>query len=91
MLERALDRQDLEFLDQYGGMQEAINRYIALGKLPEAELAEGVSIDDYSTFRATRFAEPGMRGHIYRGAIQINTPRKGAPGEAKSRGFYCHK
>ena len=58
LLERALDRQDLEIFDQYGGMQEAINRYIALGKLPEAELAEGVSIDDYSTFRATRFSEP---------------------------------
>ena len=58
LLERALDRQDLEIFDQYGGMQEAINRYIALGTLPEAELAEGVSIDDYSTFRATRFSEP---------------------------------
>ena len=58
LLERALDRQDLELFDQYGGMQEAITRYIALGKLPEAELAEGVSIDDYSTFRATRFSEP---------------------------------
>ena len=58
LLERALDRQDLELFDQYGGMQEAINRYIALGKLPEAELAEGVSIDDYSTYRATRFSEP---------------------------------
>ena len=58
LLERALDRQDLELFDQYGGMQEAINRYIALGKLPEAELAERVSIDGYSTFRATRFSEP---------------------------------
>ena len=58
LLERALDRQDLELFDQYGGMQEAINRYIALGKLPEAELTEGVSIDGYSTYRATRFAEP---------------------------------
>ena len=58
LLERALDRQDLELFDQYGGMQEAINRYIALGKLPEAELAEGVSIDGYSTYRATRFSEP---------------------------------
>ena len=58
LLERALDRQDLELFDQYGGMQEAIHRYIALGKLPEAELAEGVSIDGYSTFRATRFSEP---------------------------------
>ena len=58
LLERALDRQDLELFDQYGGMQEAINRYIALGKLPEAELAEGVSIDGYSTYRSTRFSEP---------------------------------
>ena len=58
LLERALDRQDLEMFDQYGGMQEAINRYIALGKLPEAELTEGVSIDGYSTFRATRFSGP---------------------------------
>ena len=58
LLERALDRQDLELFDEYGGMQEAINRYIALGKLPEAELVKGVSIDDYSTFRATRFSEP---------------------------------
>ena len=58
LLERALDRQDLELFDQYGGMQEAINRYIALGKLPAAELAEGVSIDGYSTYRATRFSEP---------------------------------
>ena len=31
---------------------------LALRKLPEAELAKGVSIDDYSTYRATRFAEP---------------------------------
>ena len=59
LLERALDRQDLEIFDQYGGMQEAINRYMALGKLPEAELAEGVSIDTYSTYRATRFSEAG--------------------------------
>ena len=58
LLERALDRQDLELFDQYGGMQGAINRYIALGKLPEANLAEGVSIDGYSTYRATRFSEP---------------------------------
>ena len=54
----AIDNRDMEFLAQYGGMGEAGKRYIALGKLPEAELAEGVSIDDYSTFRATRFSEP---------------------------------
>ena len=54
----AIDNRDMEFLAQYGGMGEAGKRYMALRKLPEAELAKGVSIDDYSTFRATRFSEP---------------------------------
>ena len=49
---------DREFLGQYGGMSQAAERYKELLKLPEAELAEGVSIDDYSTYRATRFADP---------------------------------
>ena len=44
--------------DQYGGMNQAADRYKELLKLPEAELAEGVSIDGYSTYRATRFSEP---------------------------------
>ena len=54
----AIDNRDMDFLAQYGGMGEAGKRYMALRKLPEAELAKGVSIDDYSTFRATRFSEP---------------------------------
>ena len=54
----AIDNRDMEFLAQYGGMGEAGKRYMALRKLPEAELAEGVSIDGYSTYRATRFSEP---------------------------------
>ena len=54
----AIDNRNMEFLAQYGGMGEAGKRYMALRKLPEAELAKGVSIDDYSTFRATRFSEP---------------------------------
>ena len=54
----AIDNRDIEFLAQYGGMGEAGKRYMALEQLPEANLAEGVSIDDYSTFRATRFSEP---------------------------------
>ena len=46
-------------MSQYGGMnQGAADRYKELLKLPEAELVKGVSIDDYSTYRATRFAEP---------------------------------
>ena len=54
----AIDNRDMDFLAQYGGMGEAGKRYMALRKLPEAELAKGVSIDGYSTFRATRFSEP---------------------------------
>ena len=54
----AIDNRDMEFLGQYGGMGEAGKRYMALEQLPEANLAEGVSIDDYSTFRATRFSGP---------------------------------
>ena len=33
-------------------------RAAALHKLPEAKVTEGVSIDDFSTWRAVRFAEP---------------------------------
>ena len=47
-----------DFMTQYGGMQGAVERYKELMTLPEAELVKGVSIDGYSTFRATRFSEP---------------------------------
>ena len=46
-------------MSQYGGMQGAADRYMELLKLPEAAaLPKGVSIDDYSTYRATRFSAP---------------------------------
>ena len=54
----AIDNRDMEFLAQYGGMGAAGKRYMALRQLPEENLAEGVSIDGYSTYRATRFSEP---------------------------------
>ena len=57
-IDKAIDNRDIEFLAQYGGMSEAGKRYMALQQLPEVELAGGVSIDDYSTYRATRFADP---------------------------------
>ena len=57
-IREALHSDDEEFMSQYGGMQGAVERYKELMTLPEAELAEGISIDDYSTFRATRFSEP---------------------------------
>ena len=56
-IDEAIDHRDMEFLAQYGGMTAAGKRYLALQKLPEANLAEGVFIDGFSTYRATRFAE----------------------------------
>ena len=58
-IREALVSDDEEFMSQYGGMNQGAQRYQELTMLPEAaELAGGVSIDDYSTFRATRFSEP---------------------------------
>ena len=57
-IREALHKRDREFLGQYGGFNQAAERYKELLTLPEAELAEWVSIDDYSTYRATRFADP---------------------------------
>ena len=58
-IREALVSDDEEFMSQYGGMNQGAQRYQELTMLPEAaELAGGVSIDDYSTYRATRFSEP---------------------------------
>ena len=54
----AMDHRDREFLAQYGGFAEAAKRSVELQRFPEAKVTEGVSIDDYSTWRATRFAAP---------------------------------
>ena len=54
----AMDHRDREFLAQYGGFAGAAKRSVELQRLPEAKVTEGVSIDDYSTWRATRFAAP---------------------------------
>ena len=58
-IREALVSDDEEFMSQYGGMNQGAQRYKELLTLPEAaELPKGVSIDGYSTFRATRFSEP---------------------------------
>ena len=57
-IREALHSDDEEFMTPYGGMQGAVERYKELMTLPEAELVKGVSIDGYSTYRATRFSEP---------------------------------
>ena len=58
----AITRRDREFLAQYGSIAEAGRRSVELQRLPEAKVTEGVSIDDYSTWRAVRFADPDEIG-----------------------------
>ena len=58
----AMDHSDDDFLAQYGGFNGALQRLAALQKMPEAKVTEGVSIDDYSTWRATRFSAPDETG-----------------------------
>ena len=55
-IDDAMTHDDEEFLAQYGGFGGAMKRSAALQSLPEAKLTEEVSIDDYGTWRATRFA-----------------------------------
>ena len=58
-IREALVSDDEEFMSQYGGMNQGAQRYQELMTLPEAaELPKGVSIDAYSTYRATWFSEP---------------------------------
>ena len=55
----ALHSDDDELINQHGGLNQAVERYKELMMLPEAaELPKGVSIDGYSTYRASRFSEP---------------------------------
>ena len=54
----ALDYEDQDMLAEYGGWNEALQRLVQLQKLPEAKVTGGVSIDDYSTWFAERFAGP---------------------------------
>ena len=61
-IDEAMTHKDREFLAQYGGFAAAGRRSAELQRLPEAKLTEGVSIDDYGTWRATRFAVPEETG-----------------------------
>ena len=62
----AMKQKDREFLAPYGGFGPAMKRAAALMRMPpepEAnEANEGVSIDDYSTWRAVRFADQNEVG-----------------------------
>ena len=55
-IDTALRTNDPIVLAEYGGFNAAMKKGAELESLPEAKVTEGVSIDDYSTWRATRFA-----------------------------------
>ena len=57
VVSEAMKANDKTILDPYGGFNGALQRLAALHRLPEAKVTEGVSIDDYSTWRAVRFAD----------------------------------
>ena len=61
-IDDAMTHSDENFLAQYGGFAEAARRSVELQRRPETKLTEGVSIDDYSTWRAVRFADPDEVG-----------------------------
>ena len=61
-IDEAMTRKDGEFLARYGGFAKAGRRSVELQRLPEVKVTEGVSIDDYSTWRAVRFADPDEIG-----------------------------
>ena len=52
----ALRTNDAKVLAEYGGFNAAMRKGADLESLPEAQVSEAVSIDEYSTFRATRFS-----------------------------------
>ena len=56
-IQDAMIQNNTEFFVPYGGERLAMKRAAALMRMPAAKLTEGVSIDDYSTWRAVRFAD----------------------------------
>ena len=56
-IDSALRTNNQTVLAEYGGFNAAMKKGAALESLPKAKVTEGVSIDDFSTWRAVRFAE----------------------------------
>ncbi len=63
-IREALGSEDEDMLAEYGGFNAALQHLVKLQKLPKARVTEGISIDDYDTWRASRFAgiENGFQG-----------------------------
>ena len=56
-------RCDHEFLEQWGGWHPARERWFELEKLPEANLVEGVKIDEFSAYRGADPKDGGSTGY----------------------------
>ena len=56
-IDTALRTNNETVLAEYGGFNAAMKKVAELESLPQAKVKEGVSIDDYSTWRAVRFAD----------------------------------
>ena len=56
-IDTALRTNNRVVLAEYGGFNGAMKKGAELESLPKAQVTEGVSIDDYSTWRSVRFAE----------------------------------
>ena len=61
-IDSALRTNNQIVLAEYGGFNAAMKKGAELESLPRAKLTEGVSIDDYSTWRAVRFADRDETG-----------------------------
>ena len=61
-IREAMKQDDWPFFERYGGRGQAMSRVLELMRMPEANVTEGVSIDDYDTWRAVRFADQNEIG-----------------------------
>ena len=55
-INKALGDVDEDVLGEYGGFNAALQRTAKLQDLPEAQVTDGVSINGFATWRASRFA-----------------------------------
>ena len=62
LISDAMKQDDEEFLAPYGGFGGAMGRLGMLYRMPDANVREGVSIDQYWTYRAVRFADQNEVG-----------------------------
>ena len=67
-----------DVLAEYGGFNAAMKKGAELESLPEARVTEGVSIDDYSTWRAVRFSAPLWLSPVNRPARAERGKKAGA-------------